>query len=109
MKPALIRYSEESEASPACASAVDVQFNVIPSTAIKIPILLNITFPARECSSLRGQSPIESKLERHTAVDRALDLGRSGGYEIWNEFQMPVIQQVLAADRKFDPRNRSPA
>src|ERR1700732_2596074 len=101
IKPALIRYSEES-ASPACASAVDVIFNVIPSSAIKIVNRLNIAFPARGSSSLSAQSTFQLKLKRQTAVDRAFDHSRSGIDEIWNKFQVLVIQQVLAANRKLD-------
>src|SRR6266446_3212755 len=107
MKPALIKYSEESGGSTACAAAVDVQFNVIPSATIRIPSRRNIKFPALVCSEFNRQSNL--KLDRYAAVDRALDFSRSGIDEIWNVFQMVVIQQVLSANRKFYGRNRSPA
>src|SRR6266404_8252832 len=107
IKPALIKYSEESGASTACAAIVDVQLNVIPSATIRIPSRRNIKFPALVCSEFNRQSNL--KPDRNTAVDRALDLGRSGIDEIWNEFQMVVIQQILSANRKFYGGNRPPA
>ncbi len=37
------------------------------------------------------------KPKGHTAVDRTFNLSGSGIDEIWNKFQVLVIQQVLAA------------
>src|SRR2546425_13356191 len=110
MKPALIRYSEESGASPVCAYASGVPFNVIPNIAIRIPSRLSIYFSRPRVLILESFRRLsKSKPKRQTAVNRPLDLRRSGVYEIRNEFQMFVIQQVLAADRQFKRRNRPPA
>src|SRR5258705_125735 len=46
MKPALIRYSEESDASRACAKALGAQLSETLSATIRIPSRLNIKFPA---------------------------------------------------------------
>jgi hypothetical protein len=47
MKPALIRYSEESDESEACAKVAGAQLSETLSAKIKIVIRLNIEFFAR--------------------------------------------------------------
>src|SRR5437868_12176518 len=42
-------------------------------------------------------------------VHRTLNLRGCGVNEVWNEFQVAIIEQILAADRELHARRRFPA
>jgi hypothetical protein len=45
----------------------------------------------------------------NTSVEGALYLRGRGVDEVWHKFQVPVVQQVLAANSEFHSRRWSPA
>src|ERR1700731_1281375 len=98
MKPALIKYSEESDESRACAKASGAQLSETLSATIRIPSRLKINLTATGNDNLKAHPAINSKLHGNTSKNAALHYRRGGVYEIRHKFKVPVVQQVLAAN-----------
>src|SRR2546429_3622328 len=109
MKPALIKYSDESRESGVWAKACGVPLSETLSATIRILRRLNIKLPPTGNRQSESSHFNQLKLHRNTSKDAALHYGRRGVYEIRHKFQVPVIQQVLAADRQFQACYRPPA
>src|SRR6267143_589958 len=60
-------------------------------------------------NSLKSRTSINLKFHSNTSKNAALNYGWGGIYEIRHKFQVPVIQQVLAANGQFQTCNRPPA
>src|SRR6266481_2274943 len=109
MNPALIKYSDESDESETCATASGAQLSETLSATIRIPSRLNIKFNRPLVSGiLKAHARINSKCPSNTSKYAALHHGRRRVYKIRHELKVPVIKQVLAADREFQPCNRPP-
>src|SRR6266404_2170657 len=110
MNPALIKYSDESDESEACATDSGAQLSETLSATIRIPSRLNIKLTAHLVSgNLKAHPSIKLKLKSNTSKNAAFHNGRRSVYEIRHELKVPVIQQVLASDREFQACYRPPA
>src|ERR1700745_1845693 len=101
MKPALIRYSEESDESRACAKASGAQRS-------EFLVVSTSNLPPAGGRQLGGSPAINLKSDSNTSKNAALYHGRGGVDEIRQKFQVLVIQQVLPADQKFQISRRPP-
>src|SRR2546421_446449 len=91
MKPALIKYSEESDESGACAKASGAQPSETLSAIIRIPSRLNIKLTVHWWRAIsRAHPAINLKFHSNTSKNAALHHGRRGIYEIRHKFQVPV-------------------
>src|SRR5713226_8212476 len=108
MNPALIKYSDESDESEACATASGAQLSETLSATIRIPSRLNINLTTSWSGNIKAHITIKLKPKRKTSKNAALHYGRRGIYEVRQKFQVPVIQQVLPADGQFQASNRPP-
>src|SRR5258707_13078864 len=76
MKPALIRYSEESDDSRVCVEASGAQLSETLSATIKTASRLNINFIVRLRMTIRTHPAIYLKCDRKTSKNAALYFGR---------------------------------
>src|SRR5437868_10023825 len=104
MKPASIRYSDASERG-SCARAADPYAISVAISASRIAACLITVLPWDQKWVHEG-NVAHLELPPQRGLDRPLDQRRRRRDEVWSEFQMLVVRQILAREGQLEMRRR---